>query len=171
MPVQLVLIFTLPFVTFPFTEAAGYFTYTHCPSECINQNLSCTISTDQNDFLKQCIVSTLKCTYAANRLETCLRLDLPPIGGELLWLQYKKTHRTPDCQKIRPSFLNRYALMISSVFSIVFFCSSIALSAILIQRIRSTRIRYQRINIPTTPLPASPDFPPNPYQSTTTQIE
>ena len=171
MPIQLVLILTLPFVTFPFSEAAGYFTYTDCPSECINQNLSCTISADQNDFLKQCIESTLKCTYAASKLETCLRFDLPPLGGELLWLQYKQTHKTPDCRKPTSFFLSNNALIISGVFNIVFLVTIISLAAILHQRIRSTKIRYQRLNTSTTTLPASPDFPPNPYQSTTTQTE
>ena len=142
MPVQVVQILTIFSIISHFSEAAGYFTYTDCPTECIKQNLSCTISADENDFLKQCIKSTLKCTYAASKLETCLRLDLPPIGGELLWLQYKETHKTPDCKKTPSSLLSNNALIISGVFNIAFFVTIISIAAILHQRIRSTRIRY-----------------------------
>lgn len=143
----------------PLTGAEGYFTYTDCSHECKSRNFSCTISADGNDFLSQCFESALACSNEANRLRTCLRKNLPPLGGELLWLRYKQTHTNPD--KPKPNyFFENCPLLISTIFNIIFALTTLTLSAILIQRIRSTKIRYRNMNATSTnSLPDSPDFP------------
>ena len=72
----------------------NYFTYNDCKYECIETNTSCTITEVIHDFINICVNSAQYCEQTASSTRVCLRPNLPPIGGEDIWVHYKERYPT-----------------------------------------------------------------------------
>lgn len=173
------IIFLLPFVLHS-VQATGYFTYDDCSEQCKLNTLSCTIRSvsinnpiNTNDFLIECFESSLKCKYTASDWVVCLRPTLPPLGGEILWPIYARTHKTPECPKPIPvSFINTPELRFSLIANAIQFSLLLIIAGIFVYRVTSSRNQFQQLSENSTDsLPESPEFPPNPYQATISTIE
>ena len=88
----------LPFLMFfllPITISQNYFTYSDCDQTCIQKNISCTIYQIQDDFKNLCEESEIFCEQESGPNCVCLRLNRPPIGGEDIWIEFKRKYHPP----------------------------------------------------------------------------
>ena len=99
------------------TNDHEYFEYSSdCVDECIEKRESCSISEpDPGNFVRQCYTENNACALKASPFEVCLRFNEPPLGGRMIWLEYKDLFY-PSSQ---PHLIN-YAYILYSVLSFVF---------------------------------------------------
>ena len=73
----------------------GFFEYSDCSDECIGKSLPCTITeTESGSFPIKCEKSELNCELDSSRQQVCLRKGKRPVGGEDIWQDFKRNHRT-----------------------------------------------------------------------------
>lgn len=126
-------------------NSQNYFTYDDCSTECITKHISCIITTqNKTDFLRRCTPSAEACNEEAGPDSVCLRPDLPPIGGEHIWMRFKqKYHPSND-----PNDTNQ-----NGIFHIVLATSGLLLGMVVILTItnlctlsRTDRTAYEPMN-------------------------
>ena len=78
-----------------------YFTYNDCDLSCRIKNISCAITEISKTYFPcECIESPQACENLASDYTVCLRFNQPPLGGSLIWNDYK--NRNPSPTTIEP---------------------------------------------------------------------
>lgn len=80
------------------TAQPNYFRFEDCGSDCISLNISCTIQRSIKAFASECHVLSSACSEISSETIACLRPNLPPLGGEEIWLAFRdeKYPNRPD---------------------------------------------------------------------------
>ena len=92
------------------TRQPSYFSYDDCNPSCIATNVSCLIDKVGDTFPSWCVVSQLSCTTQSSSRQVCLRPELPPLGGEAIWQEFKNKYHPPEIIHIDDSKLLHFAL-------------------------------------------------------------
>ena len=76
----------------------NYFRFDDCGGDCISLNVSCTIQRSSSGFVSECHKLSSSCAQIATELIVCLRPNLPPLGGEQIWIAFrdKRYPNKPD---------------------------------------------------------------------------
>jgi len=79
-------------VSFVLTYNHDYFKYEYdCSTECVSRNESCTIAEPSAlTFVRNCYTNDAACIAEASPIEVCLTAKGKPIGGSLIWRDYRK---------------------------------------------------------------------------------
>ena len=104
------LLISLLAMTFLTTNSQNYFTYEDCDRSCRALNISCLISKESDGFLNRCTKSMDACGMQANSDTVCMRPNLPPVGGEIEWPEYKRLYHPYKPQDADGSKLLHLAL-------------------------------------------------------------
>lgn len=67
----------------------NYFRFDDCSKTCVSLNVSCTIQESSDDFVSECYKLSSSCAQIASNTIVCLRPNLPPLGGEQIWLAFR----------------------------------------------------------------------------------
>ena len=97
-----------------------YFDYSDCNSTCVKPYEYCLIYNPAiNKFKIHCTALEYNCLSDHTHHVVCLRPNQPPLGGELIWLNFKKNHLQPKPAPLTTSFPS-VAMIISLVSNILF---------------------------------------------------
>ena len=89
-PASLLLVLSSLFSQTIESARPNYFRFDDCADGCKTLNISCTIERSSiNDFQSFCHSDPSVCADEATALVVCLRPNLPPIGGETVWLEFR----------------------------------------------------------------------------------
>ena len=139
-----------------------YFEYEDCDKICILNNSSCTIAELSNDFVKTCYEKDVTCEDEVNELVVCLRIGKPPIGGELIWEDYKRRYYPTTTTTRPPIPTDNTHCLTWKVTSITMISCLALIILIIVSRYTYKRFRGSRYD---SPLIESTED--NPYQVTT----
>lgn len=138
----------------------AYYTWKNCPSECIKEKKSCTISQEGEGFFSyECYINDKTCLERAGASAACIGEDFPTKGGEKSWKDFEETNPAPPSE---PGSMHCSAWD-WKLTCIVHTGASALITSIFIIKKLLTKLRRRMY----TPITATdPDMPEHPYQPT-----
>ena len=102
----------------------NYFRFDDCSSDCISLNISCTIQRSPNKFVSECHTLSSACVEFADKQTACLRPNLPPLGGEEIWLAFRDQHYPNIPDVVVDNYVLHYILIAAgALVALVLFLS------------------------------------------------